>query len=67
MLTTVRAVVRDGRVELLENIEVAEGTELLVTVLSNDEAEFWLESSHSVLASVWTNDEDDIYAELLKE
>lgn len=66
MLTTVRAVVRSGRVEILEGIEIAEGTELLVTVLSNDEAEFWLESSRSTLASVWNNDEDDIYAELLK-
>ena len=67
MLTTVRAVVRNGKIELVEDVEIAEGTEVLITVLSNDEAEFWLESGHSALAGVWNNDEDDVYAELLKK
>jgi len=35
MLTTVRAVVRRGKIELLEEIHIPEGTELLVTVLTD--------------------------------
>ena len=68
MLTTVRAVVRDGEIELLEDVHIAEGTEVIVTVLSNDEADFWQQASnHGALAGVWNNDEDDVYVELLKE
>jgi hypothetical protein len=33
MLNTVRAIIREGRIELLENIQVPEGAELLVTIL----------------------------------
>ena len=35
MLTTVRAVVRRGKIELIEEIHIPEGTELLVTVLTD--------------------------------
>jgi len=64
MLNTVRAVVRNGKIELLENIEVPEGAEVLVTVLSNGD-DFWLLASESSLSAIWDNSEDDIYAELL--
>jgi len=64
MLNTVRAVVRNGKIELLENIEVPEGAEVLVTVLSNGN-DFWLLASESSLSAIWDNSEDDIYAELL--
>jgi hypothetical protein len=66
MLNTVRAVVRHGQIELLEKVEVAEGTELLITLLPLDEAAFWMQASQSSLDSVWNNAEDDIYAELLE-
>jgi hypothetical protein len=65
MLNTVRAIVRDGRIELLEDMEIPEGTEVLVTPLI--EAEFWLKASETSLNSVWDNSEDDVYAELLSE
>jgi len=65
MMNTVKAVVREGRIELLEQVDIPEGTEVLVTILS-DEAEFWLRASESSLASVWDNKEDDIYEQLLK-
>ena len=65
MMNTVKAVIREGRIELLEQVDIPEGTEVLVTILS-DEAGFWLRASESSLASVWDNEEDDIYEQLLK-
>ena len=64
MLNTIKAVVKDGQIELLERIEIPEGTAILVTVLADDE-DFWLKASESSLASVWDNDADDIYEQLL--
>ena len=58
MLNTVKATIREGRIELLEEVDIPEGTEVLVTILS-DETEFWLQASESSLASVWDNQEDN--------
>ena len=65
MVDTVKAIVREGKIELLEQADIPEGTEVLVTILSNGE-EFWLRASESSLASVWDNEEDDVYEQLLK-
>jgi len=65
MMNTVKAIFKEGRIELLEQVDIPEGTEVLVTILS-DEVEFWLRASESSLASVWDNEEDDIYEQLLK-
>ena len=64
MLTTVRAIVKEGRIQLLEKIELPEGTEMLVTPLP-DESDFWLKAGESSLDAVWDNGEDDVYAQLL--
>jgi hypothetical protein len=66
VLNTIRAVVREGKIELLEKMEIPEGTEVLVTPLI-DESDFWLNASESSLDSVWDNSEDDVYAELLEK
>ncbi|WP_447969829.1 hypothetical protein [Nitrospira sp. M1] len=66
MLNTVRAIIREGRIELLEKVQVPEGTELLVTVLPQEDVDFWVNASQSSLAQIWDNSEDDVYAELLK-
>lgn len=66
MLNTVRAIVRGGKIELLEKVEIPEGTEVLVTPLVY-EPDFWLNASESALDSVWDNSEDDVYAELLEK
>jgi len=66
MLKTIRAVVREGKIELLEQVEIPEGTEVLVTPLV-DESGFWLNASESSLDSIWDNVEDDVYAELLEK
>ena len=65
MMNTVKALIKEGKIELLEQIDIPEGTEVLVTILS-DGAEFWLRASESSLASVWDNEEDDVYEQLLK-
>jgi hypothetical protein len=65
MLSTVRAVVREGKIELLEGVELPEGSKLLVTVLPDEEASFWMHASRASLDRIWDNPEDDVYARLL--
>ena len=60
------AKVRQGKIELLEAAELPEGVRVLVTVLPDDEAEFWLQASQISLDAVWDNTEDDVYAQLLQ-
>lgn len=67
MIKTVRAIVRNGGVDVLERLDLPEGTKLLVTVLGDEEREFWLQASEEALEKVWGNTEDDVYAELLEE
>jgi hypothetical protein len=67
MLNTLWAVVREGKIELLESANLSEGTKVLVTLLPDEESEFWLLASQSSLDNIWNNDEDDVYAELLQE
>ena len=66
MLSTVRGVVRKGRIALLEGVDLPEGTPVLVTLLLDEEAEFWTAASGGVLDAVWDNPEDDMYGELLQ-
>ncbi len=67
MMNTVWAVVREGRIVTLENIEVPEGTRVLVTMLPEDDSSFWSATSESSLGAAWSKREDDVYAELLEE
>jgi hypothetical protein len=65
-MQNIRAIVREGRIELLEKVEIPEGTEVIITPLL-DERDFWLNASESSLDSVWDNTEDEVYAELLEK
>ena len=67
MLRTVRAVVRQGKIELIEPVELPEGATALVTLLADEDASFWSNVADVSLDKVWNNAEDDVYAELLKE
>jgi hypothetical protein len=67
MLKTLWAIVRQGKIELLEQAEIPEGARVLVTLLPDDEAEFWLQTSQVSLNAVWDNVEDDVYAQLLEK
>ncbi|MBE9059733.1 hypothetical protein [cf. Phormidesmis sp. LEGE 11477] len=64
MLQTLWATIRQGKIELLESTKISEGTRVLVTLLPDDEAGFWLTGQVS-LNAVWDNAEDDVYAQLL--
>jgi hypothetical protein len=61
MLQTLWATIRQGRVELLESTEIPEGTRVLVTLLPEDESDFWVQTSQVSLDAVWDNTEDDVY------
>jgi len=65
MQERIRAVVNEGRIEPLEKLDVPDGTEVLVTILSNGD-DFWLKVSEQSLNAIWDNTEDDVYAELLE-
>ncbi|MBS1790948.1 MAG: hypothetical protein JST85_24765 [Acidobacteria bacterium] len=66
MLNTVRAIFKEGRIQLLEEIELSEGTEILVTPLT-EEPSFWFQASQPSIDKIWNNDEDDVYAELVAQ
>ncbi|MCZ6680682.1 MAG: antitoxin family protein [Candidatus Poribacteria bacterium] len=66
MLRTHQAVVRDGAIKLLEQVDLPEGTKVLVTVLQDDRDDFWIAASQSSLEKIWDNPEDDVYEELLE-
>lgn len=66
MINTVWAVIHDGRIEPLDKIDAPDGTRVLVTLLLEDEADFWIGASAPSLDEVWNNVEDDRYAELIK-
>ena len=66
MLKTVRAVVREGKVELIEQAPLPEGALVLVTLLpQEEESQFWMQASQASLAEVWDHPQDDNYAQLL--
>ena len=68
MLTTVWAVVHEGKIELLEQMPLPEGSKVLVTVMSEeDDLHFWMTATQTSFDKIWDNPEDDVYAELLKE
>jgi predicted DNA-binding antitoxin AbrB/MazE fold protein len=67
MSKTLRAVIHEGRIEPLEPVDLPEGSKVLVTLLRDEEAEFWAEVSQASLDAIWANSEDDVYAQLLKE
>jgi hypothetical protein len=65
MLNTLWATVRQGKIEPLESAERPEVVRVLVTVLPDNEAQFWVDASQTSLDAVWDNTEDDAYAQLL--
>jgi hypothetical protein len=58
-------VIRNGKIEPAQDIELPEGATVIVTLLPEDDDRFWQKVSESSLAAVWDNPEDDVYAELL--
>lgn len=67
MLSTVWATVREGRIEVLESIDLPEGSRVLVTLLPDEDSQFWLHTSQRSVDKIWNNPEDDVYADLLEK
>ncbi len=67
MQKTVWATFRQGKVELLEQMDIPDGARILVAILPDEEDKFWLRTSQSSLDAVWNNEEDDVYVQLLQK
>ena len=65
MQERIRAIINDGKIQPLDDVSLPEGTELIVTVVSNGD-NFWLNASGPSLEAIWDNPEDDVYGELLE-
>jgi hypothetical protein len=65
MLKTLWAMVQQGKIELLESSDLPEGVRVLVIILPDDEAQFWVDASQTSQDAVWDNTEDDVYAQQL--
>ncbi len=64
MFNTVWGIVHKGKVDLLDSVELSEGQKVLITLLPDEEDQFW--QSQKSLDEVWGNAEDDVYAQLLE-
>lgn len=67
MPRVLRGVVRGGRIEPVEPLDVADGTEVLVTLPTEGDSDLalWRLASHASLQHAW-EPEDDVYDELSK-
>jgi hypothetical protein len=64
-MNTIEAVVKNGQIVPIGNLEFEEGAKVLVTLADEYNDQFWLLASEESLNEIWDNEEDDIYAELL--
>ncbi|MGW8258351.1 MAG: hypothetical protein ACWGMZ_12765 [Thermoguttaceae bacterium] len=60
-------VIHQGKIEPVEPISFPEGAKVLVTLMIDEEAEFWNAAAEQSLKAVWDNSEDDVYAQLLEK
>ena len=67
MLTTYPAEVRKGRINIFEKAKIPDGSRVFVTVIDQDDSQFWLKASSSALDRIWNTSADDVYADLLKK
>ena len=61
MLSTHWGIIRKGQIQLLDKIKFLEGAKVIVTMIPDEEQQFWLNTSESSLNDIWNNTEDDIY------
>ncbi len=68
MLQTIWGIVKGGKIEPLEKVDLPEDASAIITILpSSEESRFWLGVSQPALAGIWDNSQDDVYAKLLEE
>lgn len=52
MLTTIEAIIKDGRIIPTESVELSEGARALVTVLDAEDRDFWVIASETSLDGI---------------
>lgn len=68
MTTTVDAIYEQGKLILPQPLSLPDKSHVRVTIESGDtERENWLKLSETSLLKTWSNDDDDIFNELLKK
>ena len=67
MITTVDAIYEDGKLVLQQPLPLPEHAHVRVTIDSDSDREAWLKLSEESLKSVWDNDADDVYNDLLQK
>ena len=67
MQNTIEAVVKNGRIIPIIDVELPEGSKAIVTILDDEDSDFWLSVTAETLKETWDNEEDDVYAELLSK
>jgi hypothetical protein len=67
MPQTIWATIQQGKVQLAEPLDLPDGIRVLITILPDDETNFWDNASQPSLDAIWNNNEDDVYAQLLQE
>jgi hypothetical protein len=67
MSKSLRAIIHEGKIEPLEQVDLPESAIVMVKFLADEDAEFWPGASHCSLDAVWENSEDDVYGQLLNE
>jgi len=66
MQNAARAIVQEGQIRLVDEMDLPEGAQLIVTRVSDDDDRaFWLGATQSSLDKIWNNSADDVYEELL--
>lgn len=63
----IEAVIKNGQIIPVGDIELEEGSRVLVTLANGDNRDFWLAATEQSLKAIWDNDDDDVYAELLEK
>ncbi len=65
-MQVIEAVVKNGQIVPVGEVDLEEGSRVLVTLSNGDDRGFWLAATEHSLKSIWDNEDDDIYAELLE-
>ena len=66
-MQVIEAVIKNGQIVPVSDVDLEEGSRVLVTLSNGDSRDFWLVATERSLKEIWNNDEDDVYAELLEK
>lgn len=67
MLKTIDALYKDGQIMLNTDINIPDESKVYVSFWENSIEDFYLNSSEYSLDKIWSNEEDDVYEQLLQK